>query len=140
MLALHTCVLIDLIKLNKDRTVLIIQPLFLTQISLVKLVEPNRHLLLPIDGQREQHFLSALAVHTHRSVDIIFLIKPNNCELEMREDVLFFDLHFSSPLLLVIFKLEGTVRTDDRVIVILIDVFKVKHLSVLQVFQAVPCD
>lgn len=57
----------------------------------------------------------------------------------MCEDIFFFDLDLSSPLLLVILELEGTVRTDDRVVIILVDVFEVKHLSVFQVFQSVPC-
>lgn len=134
MLAFHPCVFVDLVKFNKYRTVLIIQSFLLVEISFVKLIEPNRHLLLPVNCQREQHFLSALAFHSNPSVDIILLIKPNNCKLKMREDVLFFDLHFSPPLLLIILKLEQTIRTDDGIIIILIDVFKVKHLSILQVF------
>lgn len=140
VLALHPCALINLVELNKYRTVLIIQPLFFAQISLVKLVEPNRDFLLPVDGQREEHFFSALAIHSKPRVHVILLVKTNDCELKMGEDVLFFDLDLSPSLLLVVLELEGAVGTDDGVVVVLADVLEVKHLPVFQVLQSVSCD
>lgn len=106
MLALNSCVFIDLVQLNKDRTILIVQSLLLAEISFVKLVESNRHFLLLVNSQLEQHFLSTLAIHSNPGVHIILLIKTNNCELKMREDIFFFDLDLSPSLLLILLKLE----------------------------------
>lgn len=80
----------------------------------------------------------ALAVDADGGVDVFGPIEAYGCVLEVREDVFFLDLDLASALLLVVQEVEGTVRTDDGVVVILVDGLQVKHLSVLQIVQVVP--
>lgn len=95
--------------------------LLILEIPLVILIEPYRYIFFIFHVKIDQHLFMALAIDANGGIDIFRAIEAYSCILEMREDVFFFYFDFASALLLVVQEIEGTIRTNDRVIVVLVN-------------------
>lgn len=127
----HAGSLIDLVKLDEDRTVIINFPLLFLQISLVQLVEPNRNLLPLLNIQLNDDLLSTFAINFQTLVHISRSVEADYCVLEMGEDILLLDFNLASSLLLVVIESIRTVWTYDRILILWTDIFQIEDLPIL---------
>lgn len=138
ILSSNACILIYFVEFHKDRAIIIDFSLVFFEISLVELIEPNRHILHFVDIELDDDFLPALAINVERGGDIARLVVSDNCIFEVSEDVFLFHFNLASSMLVVVLKFVRTVWTHDRIIPLSVNVLQIEDLPILEIFQTVP--
>lgn len=96
---------------------------------MVELIEANRHLLLILDINLENKLLSRFGDNRDRERQVVLFIESYDYMLEVGEDVLLSDDHFSSSSGRVVFEVEVNVWTY-YLVVFAKNGFEIKDLPV----------
>lgn len=129
----------DLVEFDEDGAVLIVAAIFWVKVAVEELVKSDGDIFFSADVQLEYELLSRFWFDVYWHWNVVLFDEPHDNVLEVRENVLLVDRHFSSSLLMIAIEGEANVWTDEAKLVKIYGNY-VKHLSVLQIFESWVCD